>query len=165
MSTSTLDRIPVTRDDLAVIRTRTDTGYHGVYATRKPGQMPYRAKPFRKRGGGGYFPTPLEAAKYVVRWWKRAYGDDWREVFQHRKEQPWMVRKSEANGYYVVVWLEGEKTYLNGGQDGYFPTRIDAERFLRRWIRRELGLFAPVVLHRGRVQTGYLRPRFPRSRA
>lgn len=83
--------------------------YRGVYPD---GRGKWQARVFKRRLGGRH-PSPREAAKAVVRWWRARYGDRWREVWSYRQSSGATVLKVSA-GFWGVAELVGEAVVVIG---------------------------------------------------
>jgi len=140
---STPPETPVTQADLGVLadpRPDAPSPYRGVY----PEKGGYVAKAFKRRVGGT-FPTPREAAKALVAWWKAAYGRRWVSVWLLRQTPGWTLVRAAGGGWWARAELAGEAEVLLGQRGGApcqaaltpgcrpFPTRQAARDGVAGW--------------------------------
>lgn len=132
------------------------SGFHGVY----PKGDSWCAKPWKSYHLGSTYRTPRHAARAVVSWWQRNFGDKWRQAYEIRREKPWSVSRQRAEpdwplwsidgtvsygerGYRLFVWELGRKICVPPPQTDaiLFVSRQSAERYFERWSRDRYGLF------------------------
>jgi hypothetical protein len=149
---------PVSQSDLEFIADRSPTAkspYYGVY----PEKGGWVAKAYKRRVGRTQ-PTPREAAKLLVGWWKARYGERWRAVWALRQTKGWAVVRV-AGGVWARVELAGEgEVVLGVGADGRacraseargcrpFASVRDAGRGVAEWAGREWGEWWPAAVRR-----------------
>lgn len=147
MSSRTVDAdVPVLQSDLEFLHNPAPDApspYRGVY----PGKSrQWECRVFQRRLSGRH-PTPREAAKALVRWWRGRYGERWREVWAYRQTPGWYALACPG-GWWGVAELAGEAAVVVGaGADGRprevvggrgvkpFPTRAAAGRGVGEWAR------------------------------
>lgn len=106
----------VSASDLQVLAdTRPDapSQYCGVYPERDA----WVARAFKRRVGPPQ-PTPRAAAILLVQWWKRRYGERWREAWHYRQTAGWVAVRCRA-GVWAVAEVCGQASVTVGvGPDG-----------------------------------------------
>lgn len=145
---------PVSQSDLEFLRDpdpHAENPYQGVY---RDGDG-WQARAFKRRVGPVQ-PSPREAAKTLVRWWRARYGERWRAVYAHRQATGWVPLRVPG-GVLAVVYLDGGRAVLVGaggevvgGAAGYKPfrDRAAAAAGVRAWARGRFGAEAPLRVRR-----------------
>ena len=57
------------------------------------------------------YPTQLDAAKAVLEFYRRVFGDQWKTAFRRRKVNPWRIKKIKRDGvssYVADVYVDGQ---------------------------------------------------------
>ena len=142
--------------------------YRGVY----PGKGgKWEARAFQRKLSG-HHPTPREAAKAVVAWWRGRYGERWRRVWAYKQTPGWFT-VAAAGGVWAVAELAGDADVVIGvGPDGRageaarvrgcrpFRDRAEAARGVSAWAAGQWGsearyrvrrVWCPTVHSHGRV--------------
>ena len=139
---------PVSKADLSLFRTSSETGFKSVYVATKDtlGRLRYIAK--IKSGGklrclpGSRSYDPRETAGCVVRWYERTFGPGWREALLARKRTPWRLWFSRSRGGWCArAWLRGRpaEVLTADGELATFPSRADAAAALDAFVRERTG--------------------------
>lgn len=156
-----LEAHPTTRAELDAIRDRRDPSrFCGVYRHRhggvNRGDSRYTVNAYRARVLKFYelssgFPSPEDAARAVVAFYKAHFGPHWQKVFRHRKVTPWRLRRFR-DGYGAEIYLRGVPTgvthadadgrSVGASQRWTWETPAEAKRAaraaMRRWFEREM---------------------------
>jgi hypothetical protein len=166
MPTVTSAEIPVSESDLDVIRDRwgrLESGYHGVYRKHRGRSSLWQARPYSSGGpyttGGrkgrlgprvlaGTFKTPREAARCVVRWYKRHFGENWVAAYRTKTHNPWWCRRVPG-GWQLVVRVRGTETVVPAPRTVLFPDRTSAAAYFARWAADTYGEDAWLALRAG----------------
>lgn len=126
------------------------SGYRHVYWTGKGGRWAAKVRRCRRLIHIGAAATPAAAARLVAGWFAARYGPDWPRVARLQAGRPpWDIWYARRLGVYrLEVWDRGRPVALAPPGAVGFSTRASAAAYLRRWVYRELGLFAPLGLWR-----------------
>lgn len=142
---------PVASSDLEIIRDpRNPSRYLGVYERRRA-SIRYRARVLKFIELGCQFRTAAEAARAVVAWYKRQYGDRWIKVFANRnkcvyrvsevwKRVVWSGRPDQLDciGWRVDVFVRGAPVGISHEEGDY---RNPNARFIRHYDPETRHLF------------------------
>ncbi len=148
--------ISVSQADLDHIADRDPTAsspYHGVY----PDKGGWQAKAYKRRIGGCQT-TPREAAKLLIGWWKRQYGERWRAVWSLRQTRGWVPMRAYG-GWWARVELAGEAEVLIGQREGQpaqavtpgtrpFPSKEEASAGVVAWAQSLWGRWGAARVRR-----------------
>jgi hypothetical protein len=149
-----------------------------VYEVKDGSSRSYRVKIRRpaheyKRGYvelPGRFRTADAAAAAVVDYYRRVYGEDWKQKAfaphgKRRRALVWPVEE-DAGRWVAMAWVMGRKQLVERPGPRYWSaTKGEAVDFVLAWCRRSFPLFGELVLMAGDGRAGPPRlKRLPRPK-